>query len=71
MFDDPRRRQERRDASVIHQDNSAMANLPQQAMHHEYPKAGYYMNAYIDNNNTGSMDLGLLDPSLFALKKRV
>lgn len=40
MYDpdiDPRRMQEYRDGGMIHEDHTAMANLPRMAQHHEYP----------------------------------
>lgn len=33
---DPRRRQEIHDAYMVREDSRAMANLPRQAIHHEY-----------------------------------
>lgn len=33
---DPRRRQEIHDAYMVREDNRAMANLPRQAIHHEF-----------------------------------
>jgi hypothetical protein len=33
---DPRRRQEIHDAYMVREDEKAMANLPRQAIHHEY-----------------------------------
>jgi len=33
---DPRRRQEMHDAYMVREDNNAMANLPKQAIHHEF-----------------------------------
>ncbi len=46
---DPRRRQEVADGGMIREDRLAMANLPRQAQHHEYPQAGYYATPYIDD----------------------
>ena len=39
---DPRRHQERVDFNMIHEDKTAMANLPRKAQHHEFPKDGGY-----------------------------
>lgn len=46
---DPRRKQEVADAGMIREDHNAMANLPTQARHYEYTKAGYYTTPYIDS----------------------
>lgn len=45
---DPRRRQEVSDGGMIQEDPKAMANCPTEALHHEYPSAGYYTTPYID-----------------------
>jgi len=50
---DPRRRQELADAGMVREDHSQMANLPRQAIHHEYPQAGYYSTPYIDDTLRG------------------
>jgi hypothetical protein len=50
---DPRRRQEIADAGIIREDLNCMANLPRQAIHHEYPQAGYYSTPYIDDTRRG------------------
>lgn len=39
---DPRRKQERVDFEMIHEDHSAIANLPPKAQHHEFPVNGGY-----------------------------
>lgn len=46
---DPRRRQEMADGGMIREDDKAFANLPAQAIHHEYPSLGYYSTPYIDS----------------------
>lgn len=46
---DPRRRQELADGGMVREDQAAMANLPRQAIHHEYPRLGYYSSPYIDS----------------------
>ena len=46
---DPRRRQEVSDGGMIEEDPKAMANLPRQARHLEYPSAGFYTTPYIDD----------------------
>ena len=46
---DPRRRQEIGDGGMVREDHAKMANLSQQAIHCEYPKAGYYATPYIDS----------------------
>lgn len=46
---DPRRRQELADGGMVREDERAMANLPRQAIHHEYPRLGYYSTPYIDS----------------------
>jgi hypothetical protein len=50
---DPRRRQEMSDGGIVREDDSAMANLPRQAIHHEYPREGYYSSAVLDQNEYG------------------
>lgn len=50
---DPRRRQEIGDGGMIREDHNAMANLPRQAQHHEYPQAGYYSSPYLDDTVRG------------------
>lgn len=46
---DPRRRQELADGGMVREDDRAMANLSPRAVHHEYPRLGYYSNPYIDS----------------------
>ncbi len=53
---DPRRRQELADAGMVREDANAMANLPRQAIHHEYPQAGYYFTPYIDDTLRGNVE---------------
>lgn len=48
-----RRHQEMRDAGMIHEDHSAIANLPQHVMMKPYPKTGPYMPEGIDDTITG------------------
>ena len=50
---EPRRRQELEDAGMIHEDHSAIANLPQEVMFKMYPKAGYAMPEDIDDRLSG------------------
>jgi hypothetical protein len=50
---DPRRRQEVADGGMIREQRDAMANLPRQAQHHEYPQAGYYSSPYLDDSVRG------------------
>lgn len=50
---DPRRRQELSDGGIVNEDMNAMANLPVQAVHHEYPQAGYYSTPYLDATMRG------------------
>jgi len=50
---DPRRRKELADGGLISEDRNAMANLPRQAVHHEYPQAGYYSTPYLDDTVRG------------------
>jgi hypothetical protein len=45
---DPRRHQERKDFNMIGEDHTAMANLPRQAQHHEFPKDGGYFEPMWD-----------------------
>lgn len=46
---DPRRKEELAEGGIVMEDQNAMANLPRQAIHHEYPRAGYYTSPYIDS----------------------
>ncbi len=48
---DYRRRQEIADGNMIQEDQNAMANLPTQARHFEYPPAGYFSNPFFDTSN--------------------
>ncbi len=50
---DPRRRQEVADGGLVQEDHTQIANLPRQAIHHEYPQAGYYSTPYIDDTLRG------------------
>jgi hypothetical protein len=38
---DPRRRQELEDSMMLHEDRSAVANLPQDVKYHPWPNTGY------------------------------
>ena len=53
---DPRRRQEMAEGGMVREDHNAMANLPRQAIHTEYPQAGYYSTPYIDDTIRGESD---------------
>lgn len=53
---DPRRRQEIAEGGMVREDHNAMANLPRQAIHTEYPQAGYYTTPYIDDSIRGIDD---------------
>lgn len=53
---DPRRRQEMAEGGMIREDHQSMANLPRQAIHTEYPQAGYYSTPYIDDTVRGESD---------------
>lgn len=44
---DPRRRQERIDSNMIYEDQNAMSNLPEKAIHREYPLDGVFANPFI------------------------
>ncbi len=46
---DPRRRQELADGGMVREDDRAMANLSEKAIHHEYPKLPYYSTPYNDS----------------------
>lgn len=48
-YRDPRRSRERRDSRLINADHAAMANMPQQARHHEFPRSSYIYNHYLDD----------------------
>jgi hypothetical protein len=43
---DPRRRQEVHDAYMVREDHKAMANLPRQAIHHEYDEDKFKFDGY-------------------------
>jgi hypothetical protein len=47
---DPRRKGEMADAGMIHEDQTAMANLPKEGYQNQYPRAGYYSSNYIDDS---------------------
>jgi len=49
---DPRRRRELEDSMMISEDHSAMANLPQNVMMKEYPKAPYLVDGDMNLNDT-------------------
>lgn len=51
-YDDKKRR-EMTDGSMIHEDRSAIANLPQDVKYHEYPKAGYFVGEYLNDTKSG------------------
>lgn len=44
---DPRRRLERRDFELIHEDPREMANLPRKAIHHEFPEDRGFVTPFI------------------------
>ena len=46
---DPRRRQEMADGGMVREDQQAMANLSNKAIHHEYPKLPFYSTPYVDS----------------------
>jgi len=50
---DPRRRQELSDAGMIREDHNAMANLPRQAQHHEFPQQPFYESPYFADIRRG------------------
>jgi hypothetical protein len=50
---EPRRRQEMEDAGMIHEDHSAVANLPQGVMMKYYPKESGYMPENLDDTLRG------------------
>lgn len=47
------RNQEARDFSMISEDKSACANLPQQVKYHAWPKAGHYAEYDLDDTIRG------------------
>ena len=47
------RRQEAKDFSMISEDKSACANLPQDVKYHAWPKPGYYANYDLDDTVRG------------------
>lgn len=46
---DPRRAQERRDSQMIREDHGSIANLPRQAIHHEFPRVNPYPSPWHDD----------------------
>lgn len=46
---DPRRRQELSDGGMIRESKTAVANLPEQFIHTEYPKNSFYCTPYLDD----------------------
>lgn len=50
---EPRRRQELEDASMIHEDHMAIANLPQNVMIKPYPRTGPYMPEMLEDTISG------------------
>jgi hypothetical protein len=48
-----RRMQEMKDAGMIHEDHSAIANLPQNVMIKPYPMVGAYMDEGLDDTIRG------------------
>lgn len=48
-----RRTQEMQDAGMIHMDQSAIANLPQNVMIKPYPKPGHYLPEGLDDTISG------------------
>jgi hypothetical protein len=53
---EPRRRQEMEDAGMIHEDQRAIANLPQEVMIKAYPKTGPYLPEGLDDTIRGVDD---------------
>lgn len=50
---DERREQERADFSMISEDRSAVANLPQMVKYHDWPRAGHYARYELDDTIKG------------------
>ena len=46
---DPRRRQEVAEGGMVQEDHRAIANLPEQPLHYEYPQDPYYNTPYLDS----------------------
>ncbi len=51
-YDDKKRR-EMTDGSMIYEDRSAIANLPQDVKYHAYPKTGFYLGEYLNDTISG------------------
>jgi len=51
---DPRRKIEIAEGGMIREDQQAMANLPRQAIHCEYPQAPFYSTPYLDDTVRGA-----------------
>ncbi len=52
---DPRRRQERKDADMIHEDKTAMANMPPKDKYHTYNQ-NFYKHACMSAGNPANID---------------
>jgi|SRR5690606_12602991 len=50
---DSRRRLEHEDYYMIHEDKSAMANLPQEAMIKQFPRTRFNLDPYLDDTQVG------------------
>lgn len=55
---------EARDAGMIHPDHTAIANLPQNVVMHEYPKIHAYLPESLDDTMRGISEQMGLDNSL-------
>lgn len=44
---DPRRRKERRDFELIHEDPREMSNLPRRAIYHQFPEDNGFVTPFI------------------------
>jgi len=54
---DPRRKIELGEGGMVREDRNAMANLPRQAIHCEYPQAPFYEKQYLDATVRGELDI--------------
>ena len=52
---DPRRRQERKDADMLHEDKNAIANLPPKKKYHTYDQ-NFYKHACMSAGNPAEID---------------
>lgn len=53
MYEPSERKLERRDMGMLHEDRSAIANMPQDVKYHAWPKNDSYLYSQIDDGISG------------------